>query len=183
MNLTTPRLTLRAFEAADGPALWAYLKDPQVVRYEPYEPFTRAAAQREARRRAKDPAFIAVCLTQTGRLIGNLYLGACEEGGYSLGYVFHREVWGQGYATEAARGLLAYAFQTLGAHRVSAQCNPKNRASVRVLQRLGMRREGRLRQNISFQRDPATGEPVWQDTLLYALLREEWQAQHALAQP
>ena len=61
-------------------------------------------------------------------------------------------------------------------HRVVAECNPQNVASERVMQCLGMRREGYLRQNVFIERDAITGEPLWQNTLVYAILREEWQS-------
>ena len=76
---------------------------------------------------------------------------------------------GGGYATEAVRLLLAYLFTTRGKHRVIAYCDPRNAASVALLQRLGMRREGHLRESTW-----ATGE--WTDDLVYALLNDEWQS-------
>lgn len=174
MQIITERLLLRPFTGRDWPALHRYLSDPQVVRFEPYGVFSAEEARREAERRAQSSAFVAVCLRDTGELIGNLYLGRPGEGQAELGYVFARDAWGHGYATEAARASLGALFAQAGMHRVVAECNPQNVASERVMQRLGMRREGYLRQNVFFERDAVTGEPLWQDTLVYAILREEW---------
>lgn len=174
MKLITSRLTLRPFEPDDWKDLYEYLSDQEVVKYEPYEPFSEEKCRQEARARAKNPDYVAVCLTDTGKVIGNLYLSEHSQRNYSLGYVFNRAYWRHAYATEAATALLTHAFNTLKANRVFAEVNPENRASERLLKRLTMRREGRLRQNESFHNDLATGEPIWQDTLIYAILGDEW---------
>lgn len=174
MKLTTSRLTLRPFEPDDWKDLYEYLSDQEVVKYEPYEPFSEEKCRQEARARAKSHDFLAVCLTDTGKVIGNLYLSEQSKRNYSLGFVFNREYWHHAYATEAASALLTYAFNTMRANRVYAEVNPENRASERLLKRLTMRREGRLKQNESFHNDPETGEPIWQDTLIYAILCDEW---------
>ncbi len=180
MKINTARLTLRPFAKEDAEDLYQYLSDPETVRFEPYEPFTRKQAQKEAEAREKNPAFIAVCLKDTGKLIGNLYLGKTRDRQYELGYVFNRAYWHLGYATEAAEALLRYAFTEMNTHRVCAGCDPRNRASEALMKRLGMRREALFRKSVSFRTDPATGEPVWQDSLAYAILEEEWRKADAL---
>lgn len=173
--IATPRLLLRRFAPDDWQDLHAYLSDPEVVRYEPYAPFTEAQSREEVFRRAADPAFWAVCLRDDGTVIGNLYLAEREFGAWELGYVFNARFQGHGYATESARALLDHAFGALGARRIVANCNPDNGSSWRLLERLGLRREGHLRQNISFKTD-ATGASVWVDTYEYAMLAWEWKA-------
>lgn len=168
--IETERLALRRFSAADGPALHAFLSDPEVVRFEPYPPLDAAACDREAASRAGEDAFWAVCLRAGGELIGNLYLAKAEFEARELGYVFGRAHWGHGYAAEAVRALLDAAFAE-GTHRVFAQCNPENAASWRLLERLGMRREAHFLRNVYFTADPA---PQWQDTYVYAILQDEW---------
>lgn len=175
MMLRTSRLTLRAFVPEDWQALFEYLSDPVVVRYEPYAPFTKSACIIEALHRAQDDRFVAVCLTETGKLIGNLYLHKHPAFNAELGYVFHRAFWGKGYASEAASALLTHVFSLGEIHRVYAMCNPQNISSVALLQRIGMRQEAHLLQNESFHKD-ASGQPIWQDTLIYAILREEWKS-------
>jgi RimJ/RimL family protein N-acetyltransferase len=83
-----------------------------------------------------------------------------------LGYVLRKNLWGQGIATEAARAVLDFAFDALGLHRVWATADPENVASVRVLEKLGMRREGLLRRNI-FVRG------AFRDSAVYAILEDE----------
>ena len=171
--METARLIIRPFTPSDAEDLYAYLSRERVVRYELYPPFTREQAAGEALRRADDPNFHAVVLKETGRVIGNLYFAPGDFDTWELGYVFHDAAWGRGYATEACHALLTDAFTCGNVRRVIAMCNPENTASWRLLERLGMRREGHLRQNVWFVRD-AQGQPVWQDTYEYAILREEF---------
>ena len=171
--LKTQRLTIRRFTPKDGRDLYAYLCDPNVVRYEPYDVWTLEECLKEAARRANDEAFYAVCLSDDQRLIGNLYLQRQEFDTFELGFVFHPDYQGKGYAYESAQALIQYAFDELMARRIIALCNPQNEKSWRLMERLGLRREGHLRKNIFFKRDKA-GHPLWQDTYEYAILAKEW---------
>lgn len=172
--METNRLILRRFTPDDAADLHAYLSREAVVRYEPYTPFTREQAEAEAVRRAADPNFRAVVLKGTGRVIGNVWFAPGEWDTWELGYVFHDAYWGRGYAAEACFAVLEDAFSVQGVRRVIAMCNPENTASWRLLERLGFRREGHLRQNVFFRRD-AAGAPLWQDTLEYGLMPGEIQ--------
>lgn len=172
-GMTTPRLALRRFTEADWPALHRYLSDEAVVRFEPYPPMDEGASRAFARGAAASPHFWAVCLKGEKEPLGQVYLAKGEQAVWTLGYVFGRPGQGRGYATEAVRALVGAAFRRWGAHRIEAHCNPENAPSWRLLERLGFRREGRLRQNVAFKTG-ADGAPIWQDTYLYGLLAEEW---------
>lgn len=170
--LKTDRLVLRPFEETDAEGLYAYLGDEEVVRYEPYGVMTLEECRLEAVRRASDEAFWAVCLAD-GTLIGNLYLsGADEFGTREIGYVFARAYWHRGYAAEAARRLMAYAFEHLGMRRMIALCDTRNTASRALMERLGMRREGEFKQNVGFKTDEH-GQTIWTDSYQYAILKDE----------
>ncbi len=176
--LTTPRLVLRAFTPDDWRDLHAYLSQKQVVKFEPYEVFTEEECRREAARRAGDGAFWAVCLKEGGRLIGNVYFKQQEPDEFltwEIGYVFNPAYGGKGYATESCRALMDYGFNQLGARRIMARCNTLNAPSWRLLERLGMRREGHFLKVAFFKRD-AQGRPLWQDAYEYAILAAEWRA-------
>ncbi len=172
-ELWTERLHIRDFSPEDWKDLHEYLSDKKVLRYEPYDAFTEEESRQEAAKRSKNQDFYAVCLADTNKVIGNLYFSEQNFGTWELGYVFNAAYQGKGYACEAATALLQNAFVKLGARRVVAMCNPENIASWRLLERLGMRREGHLLQNIFFRRDEQ-GEPIWQDTFEYAILSDEW---------
>lgn len=172
--LKTERLVLRPFKETDAEGLHAYLGDEEVVRYEPYGAMTMEECRLEAARRASDEAFWAVCLAD-GTLIGNLYLsGADEFGTREIGYVFARACWYKGYATEAARRLVAYAFERLATRRIIALCDTRNAASFALMERLGMRREGEFKKNVGFKTD-AHGNTIWTDSYQYAILKEEFE--------
>jgi len=171
--METKRLTIRKFSPDDHKDLHGYLSRKSVVKYEPYDVFTEEACKLEAERRSADARFFAVCLKETGKLIGNIYFAEKEYGAWELGYVFNENYWGAGYASEAAGTVISGAFGDRGARRIIAVCNPLNCPSWRLLERLGFRREGHLRQNIWFKKDGA-GQPIWQDTYEYGILAEEW---------
>lgn len=174
----TARLLLRRFLPSDGPALYSYLSLPEVVRYEPYPVQSAEDCERLAAERADRDDLWAVCLRSSGDLIGNLYLHREDPRAWrtwTLGYVFHPDHWGRGYASEAASALVTTCFESWGAHRVTAGCDPRNAASWRLLERLGFRREGHFLQNASFSTD-ASGDPVWHDSYHYAVLAAEWRA-------
>ena len=164
--IETERLILRDFAPSDGGALYAYLSDPETVWFEPYPPFTREEAYREAARRAGDRAFVAVCL-KSGDLIGNLYLSPAENGRRELGYVFSRAHRRRGYAAEAARALIAAAFAS-DADTVIAECAAQNEASWRLLERLGFTLESETPRALYFKLNP-DGSPAWLDARRYVL--------------
>lgn len=172
-QLETERLVIRRFKEEDWKDLYEYISDEEVVRYEPYQAFSIEASQNEAKSRAESPAFLAVCLKENNKLIGNIYFAKQEFKTWEIGYVFNRAYQGRGYATEAANAVIAYGFNTRGARRIVAMCNPLNTASWRLLERLGMRREGHLKQNIYFKKDEK-GNPIWSDTYEYAILKDEY---------
>lgn len=169
--MRTQRLELRRFLPKDWEQVHAYLSDPEVVAFEPYDPKTPEESREFAAFAADSPDFWAVCLE--GVLIGQVYFSKGEQDTWELGYVFHRGYWGRGFAVEACRALLGEAFRSWGAHRAEANCDPGNSPSWRLLERLGFRREGVFLENVFFRRDGA-GNPVWKDTYTYGLLSREW---------
>jgi len=106
-----------------------------------------------------------------GRVIGDVsvFLKSAASAQVEVGWVFHPAVHGRGYATEAAEALLRLCFETLGAHRVVAELDPRNEASARLCDTLGMRREGHFRENVF-------ADDAWRDSCIHALLYREWVA-------
>lgn len=172
--METARLKIRGFLPNDGQDLFEYLSQAEVVKFEPYHVFTREQAEKEAISRSKNPDFWAVCLKDTGKLIGNIYLSKQDFETWELGYVFNLNYQGKGYATEAVKALAENLFANNKAWRIAAFCDPLNKPSWKLLERLNMRREGHLLKNVWFFKDE-NGEPIWKDTYEYAILKEEWQ--------
>lgn len=169
--METKRLILRKYEAGDLQDLYEYLSDPEVVKFEPYKPMTKAETEENLAWRIGTDEMIAVELKENHRMIGNVYLGKREFDSLELGYVFNRAYWGKGYAYESASVLVELAFQK-GIHRIYAECDPLNMASWKLLEKLGFQREGLFRKNVFFWKDE-NGLPIWKDTYVYAKLAEE----------
>ncbi len=178
MRLETERLVLRDFVIEDWPTVLAYQRDPRYNRYYPdrwvdrSDDEVRAFVQRlidcqhESPRRTFQ---LAITLPETGAVIGNC--GVRRKPGTEwdaeIGYELNPEHWGRGYATEVARTMVAFGFDELGLHRVSARCIADNLASANVLRKVGMRLEGRIREHEHFQ-------GRWWDSLDFGLLEAEW---------
>lgn len=173
VTLETERLILRRFTLEDYHDLYEYLSDEETVKYEPYAPITLEQSKEWAASRAASDAFFAVCLCESGKVIGNLFVQTQEQQALEIGYVFGRSYWHNGYATEALKAAIQYAFETEKVHRIHAQCSPDNVASWKLLERVGFRREGFLESNIYFNTD-TNGNPIWQDTYIYAILAEDY---------
>ena len=171
-ELVTERLLIRNFRETDSEDLYEYLSDEEVVEFEPYKVFNKIEAYNEAKRRSEDENFLAVSL-KSGKLIGNLYFAKGDFETWEVGYVFNKNYWGNGYATESLKALINYAFEELEVRRIIAMCDPKNPNSWHLLERVGMRREGTLLQNVYFFTDK-NGKPIWKDTYEYALLKDEY---------
>lgn len=153
MDLHTPRLTLRPIAVRDAAALFVARSDPEVMRYWDW-PAQQSVAEVEDvfRRYAPDPAdesllWWAVSIVPDGPVIGECDLNTIDRQHRraEVGYLFARAYWGQGYAAEAARAVIAYAFGALGLERLTARIHKGNIASVKLIERLNFRYEGTLR--------------------------------------
>ncbi|MBV9271889.1 MAG: GNAT family N-acetyltransferase [Candidatus Eremiobacteraeota bacterium] len=174
--ITTERLLLREYTPADEADVHEYACDPLVSRYDSWGPNTEEETHRAIQRWLllqqmwpRDIVQLAAELRETGKAIGSVRLWTISEDKRTaeIGYTFNRRYWNKGYATEAASALLIAAFRDLDMHRVVANCDTRNTASWRVMERIGMRREG------CFLRERAQkGE--WRDTYSYAILADEW---------
>ncbi len=177
-EIRTPRLLLRRWRESDRAPFADLNADPEVMRYLPAV-LDRAASDALVERleqRFEDQGFglWALELRSTGAFLGFTGLNPMPAdvpgaGGYEVGWRLARHAWHQGYATEAARAVVRFGFEELGVHRLWAHCVADNVGSARVLEKLGMRREGHLRENEWYK-------GRWWDTLLYAILEDEWRA-------
>lgn len=174
--VTTDRFTLRLLEPTDLDDLYAQQSDPEVVRYQLFEPRTREqVAEKLAGWRgdtiAKEGDFIQPGIVVDGRLVGLIYfkLTSVENLTAEIGWALARDAQGKGYARQAASLVLDIAFGPLALHRVYAELDPRNTASVTLCERLGMRHEAHYVEDMMFK-----GE--WADTGVYGILGREWNA-------
>jgi [ribosomal protein S5]-alanine N-acetyltransferase len=174
-TLPTQRLALRWLTPADVPALYEVFSDLEVTRYWSSPPFADIAAA-EALLAEIHEAFARRTLFQWGiaRRSDDLVVGTCTLAGLvpahrraEVGFALGRRHWGQGYMAEALPALVEFAFGQLGLYRLEADADPRNRASIRALERLGFKQEGYLRGRYHLH-----GEI--QDAILFGLLRPDW---------
>ncbi len=173
--INTSRLLIRQFQEQDYNSLFDYLSNPTVYRFEPGEPISLEKAKELTLERSQGTDFWAVILKSEQKLVGHLYFKQTEPKEFltwELGYIFNPAFHNKGYATESAYELVHYGFIHFGIHRLIAHCNPENVASWKVLEKIGMRREGFFRKNVFFRRN-VDGSPVWVDSFEYAILKED----------
>jgi aminoglycoside 6'-N-acetyltransferase len=146
--LLTDRLVLRRSRPQDATAISAYRGDPRVNRYQGWERTdaegVRAEIEQMAGRAPGEPGgWVQFTVEERmgGRLVGDVGISAAdgEPGVIKLGYTMAPAFQGRGYATEAVRALVAYAFDTLGADVVRAYANAENVPSIRVAEKAGLR--------------------------------------------
>ncbi len=189
--LTTERLLLRPFTLDGVGDVLEYTNDPEWARYQvniPPHPYTRKDAEALVAM-FSDPSnwetghpglpssgsgaglLQIFAIVFEGKVIGEIALNQRDEDRQNerseLAYSLSRQHWGKGLMTEAARAVVSWAFQTYSFNRMFATCDPRNVGSYRVLEKLGMKREGWLRNHL-----------VWngeiRDQLYYGILRAEW---------
>jgi RimJ/RimL family protein N-acetyltransferase len=177
--LRTKRLTLRPYQGQDLPFLADLFGREDVCRYLPWPPMDRKRALAKLEQRLlqtsigpdRDALVPAAVESETGRIVGEFMLRARspEDRQGEVGWSVHPGFQGRGLATEGAREMLRVGFEELGLHRIWAGADPRNAASIRVMERLGMRHEAHL-----VEASWLKGE--WVDEVVYAMLDSEWRA-------
>jgi RimJ/RimL family protein N-acetyltransferase len=176
LPIHTERLLLRTHHHDDLGALLDYYSEPEVARYIPWEPWSRAEAEVHLQKRLQRTGIdgpdsaLALVVERGQRVIGDVVLWPVDEtlARCEMGWAFHPAVAGNGYATEAVQALIGVAFEIYGMRRLIAQVDSRNASSAKLCQRIGMTKEAYLRQDCW-----AKGE--WTDTVIYGLLADEWQ--------
>ena len=177
--LTGERVVLRPYRLADVEDVFAYASDADVAQQMEW------AAHRDRdetvahvqncidayEKRVWSP--FAVELRETGRVVGGIDLRIVSAGHRvgETGYVLSRAQWGKGVNLEMGRLVLAYGFDDVGLNRIQATCNVENRRSYRTLEKLGLLREGMLRE---FRIEKG----IARDKFMYAILASEWRRDH-----
>ncbi|WP_346899643.1 GNAT family N-acetyltransferase [uncultured Roseibium sp.] len=183
-TIQTDRLTIRNFRVGDAEALFAYLREPAASCFFSLKLANLAAAESEVLKRAGDDEYAAVCLQETGQLIGDLFIHPDaawpddpekpqQPDTVSVGWNFNPLFSGKGYAFEAAQALCSELFTHQGKRRIYAYVEDHNASSRRLCEKLGMRMEGLFLEYVTFQNDSA-GNPIYENTMQYAILQHEW---------
>ncbi|MGE7672691.1 GNAT family N-acetyltransferase [Lysinibacillus sp. NPDC094403] len=169
MFIKTKRLLIREFEVQDWQAVWEYTSNPNVMKYIPEGVFNEEDAKKFVSENSREKAkYFPIILISENIVIGHIvfhqYFG---DHTYEIGWVLNPNYYNNGYASEAARAILDYGFKDMKLHRIIATCQPENIPSYRVMEKIGMRREGYFKKCIP------NGDEWW-DEYYYAVLDEEW---------
>jgi RimJ/RimL family protein N-acetyltransferase len=178
--LRTERLLLRTMTAGDVDDIHAYQSREDVCRYLTFAPRTREEVAEKVARYSTalalraDGDYWQLAIERAGdpgRVIGDVYftIKSTADAAGEIGWTLHPDFSHQGYMTEAAGAVLDLAFGTLGLHRVRAELDPRNHASVALCTRLGMREEAHFVEDLWFK-------GAWGDTGIHAILDREWNA-------
>jgi RimJ/RimL family protein N-acetyltransferase len=171
LPIETARLRLRRLVPGDLAALHAIHSREDVTRWLYWSPRdedeVRASLEAHIARPSDEGVVLAIDLD--GELIGTANVAVGEHRQGEIGFMLHPEHQGHGYATEAAEAIVELAFGTYRLHRVYGCVEPRNTASVRVLERLRMRKEAHLVEN-------EWGKGEWRSEAVYAILAREWRA-------
>jgi RimJ/RimL family protein N-acetyltransferase len=177
MKIETERLILRDFVKEDWQRVLEYQTDPLYLRYNTWTERTPESVQEFVGwfldQQGQVPRIkyqLAVLLKSSGQLVGNcgVRMDKADDVEANIGYELDPKYWNYGYATEAAHAILDFGFRRFGVHRISADLVADNIGSAHVLEKLGMRLEGRLRDKEYFK-------GRWWDALIYAILADEWE--------
>lgn len=177
LPIETDRLTLRRYVESDYDDLLKLQSNPDVARFLLYDARTPEQVKEALAGRLADVPMdtdgqaltVAVILRETGQHVGEvtMFVQSAEQRTGEIGYVFHPEFHGRGFAAEATIELLRLGFERLGMHRVIARLDARNTGSVNLLKRLGLRQEAHFVRN-----EYLKGE--WTDELVFAMLADEW---------
>jgi [ribosomal protein S5]-alanine N-acetyltransferase len=168
-SIETRRCLLRKFSLNDFDSVHEFGADEEVTRFMDWGPNDAAATRAFLERVVEDGAQgleFAVVECHTGRLIGSCGIHAGGRSRAEIGYCLEKRAWGRGLGTEVAAALVRFGFDELRLHRIQARCDPMNMASARILEKVGMKYEGRLRECVWVR-----GE--WKDRKLFAVLETD----------
>jgi RimJ/RimL family protein N-acetyltransferase len=169
MHIKTKRLLIRKFKFKDWQAVYEYTSEVNVMKYIPEGVFTKEDVKEFINKNIGDTAEkFAVVLIDENIVIGHIvFLKYFGEHTYEIGWEFNPKYYNRGYTSEAAQAILKFGFEKMKLHRIIATCQPENIPSYRVMEKIGMRREGYFKKCI-----PKGNE--WWDEYYYAILEEEW---------
>lgn len=178
VSLLGPRITLREWQEDDAPAVYSYASQPIVTKFLPWETHADLDDTREylesvmaaAREDPRSTYDFAVVFRADGeeRLLGGgrISIRDTTHRRGDIGYVVHPDWWSRGIGTELATLLVDFGFTTLGLHRIEATAEPLNVASQKILTKVGMTYEGRIRDHMYVG-------GTWRDSFSYAILETD----------
>lgn len=177
--IETQRLIIRPFEVSDHDLMYRIYSDEEILQYTPFDIMDKEQAERHLQKVMddwkRDPRLsyeFAVCLRENSAKIGRAHILINSETDTGMiGMLLEQKYWGKHYASEISEALIRYCFRDLHLHRVNALCSPDNKASWKMLEKCGLRREALLLQKCRYVKK---GIVSWHDELEYAMLASEY---------
>lgn len=175
-TLTSERLVLREIEDKDWVDVHKYASQEIVCKYQPWGPNSEKESKAfvnqiivDAKKESRSQFTFAIIIKENGKMIGagEMYIRDSSNKVGEIGYVVNPDYWGMGFATEVAKLLIEFGFRELNLHRIYATCDPRNIGSLRVLEKVRMIKEGRIRENLLLK-------DGWRDSYIYSVLEQEW---------
>lgn len=173
IRIDTKRLLIRNYEIEDVKDYYDYMCLEYTASQEDFEPFNYQQCKEAVIERLKDDSYMVVELKEEKKVIGDLCYRSRSYETFEIAFDFNVKFEKKGYATESCRALLHFLFKSRDARRVVAECNDTNINSIKLLERLGLRREGHFLEDVWFKKDDV-GEPIYISSYYYAILRSEW---------
>jgi len=174
--IKTNRLFIRPLILEDYEDMLLYMSDPEVLKYEQMEAFDDNSLRKFIEDIIPTKNFFSVVFKESNEVIGHLYFGLNKPHQfkeYNIGYIFNPAYQNKGFCTEASKALVTYAFTNWDCHRVIARCNPDNIPSWRVMEKIGLFKEGHHKKRVCFKYDDLNN-PIWWDELVYGISVEDW---------
>lgn len=171
--ITTKRLTLRPIELKDSKAVFSYRSDAETNKYQGWIPKSIHEIEQFISNNPKEfnqPETwnqLVIIENESQVIIGDVGIHFMDKDQCELGITLAKKNHGQGFATEALTGVLDYLFHSLHKHRITTSLDPRNIASIQLVETLGLRKEAHFKKSLFFK-----GE--WVDDIIYAILNKEW---------
>ncbi|MGF2616533.1 GNAT family N-acetyltransferase [Rossellomorea aquimaris] len=175
LSIDGERIYLKELQESDLRGVHNYASHRISSRYQAWGPNTEEdsldfvkKAVEDGRRKPRTRFMFVIIRKRDDKLIGavDLTIKDRHNGAGTIGYIIHPDWWGNGFATEASKLLIHYGLRELKLHRIYATCSPENLASIKVLEKIGMTLEGRMRGHLKMKEG-------WRDSLLYSILEDD----------
>ncbi|MDV3427138.1 MAG: GNAT family N-acetyltransferase [Bacillota bacterium] len=176
INISTERLILKGITVSDAESMFTYRSNPKIYKYQSFKPQTLEDVEEFISEKiAKIPNVpdtwyqLGIFIKETGELAGDIGIHFIDPDNLQaeIGYTLSLEHQSKGYASEAVTGVIDYLFNNLHKHRITASVDPGNTRSIKLLERIGMRKEAHFIKSLWFNNE-------WADDMVYAILNEEW---------
>lgn len=173
-EIKTDRLLIRILDINDKYSFFKYRSLPEIYQFQSWKPKSINEVEEFIKKNITGIVNevgawvqLAICCADKGQVIGDIGVHFLDDYQIEVGYTLSPEYQGNGYAVEAVKGLVNYVFGTLKKHRITASVDPDNYASIKLLEKIGFRKEAHFIK--SFYKDNQ-----WYDDCIYSILEEEW---------